>query len=143
MAELRPPPGLGSEGRRVAVNLELKCRYAYKNCMNERTQKDNGELHSLCEYHRIKANIVQKKYARKRRNRKRQERLVAKASAEAVAPSSTSRSKRRPRPPVVVIDPIPYHHSTSEDEDKVEVDDATQNSLTNDDVEMLRDLNLA
>ncbi|KAH9094762.1 hypothetical protein Ae201684P_010002 [Aphanomyces euteiches] len=118
-------PGLGSEGRRVAVNLELKCRYAYKNCMNERTQKDNGELHSLCEYHRIKANIVQKKYARKRRNRKRQERLVAKASAEASL--------------------IRFRTTTALRKTKTKLKWTTRhkNSLTNDDVEMLRDLNLA
>ncbi|KAF0720715.1 Aste57867_140 [Aphanomyces stellatus] len=45
----------------------LLCKYAYKQCMNTRVTKRDGELHRLCEYHRDKANALQKVYATKRR----------------------------------------------------------------------------
>ncbi|KAF0690252.1 Aste57867_18349 [Aphanomyces stellatus] len=52
----------------VPVPSDLRCRYAYKECKHERSQRKNGKLHSLCEFHRRKANSVQKLYAMKRRN---------------------------------------------------------------------------
>ncbi|KAG9404829.1 hypothetical protein AC1031_005037 [Aphanomyces cochlioides] len=52
----------------IAVPTDLRCRYAYKECKHPRSQRKNGKLHSLCEFHRRKANSVQKQYAMKRRN---------------------------------------------------------------------------
>ncbi|ETV90946.1 hypothetical protein H310_14360 [Aphanomyces invadans] len=43
------------------------CKYVYKTCSNLRTFKRDGSLHRLCEYHRAKANALQKVYATKRR----------------------------------------------------------------------------
>ncbi|KAF0699804.1 Aste57867_9645 [Aphanomyces stellatus] len=46
---------------------DLACKYSYKKCPNRRTTKRNGTLHSLCEYHRIKANTLQQVYAKKKK----------------------------------------------------------------------------
>ncbi|KDO22795.1 hypothetical protein SPRG_11554 [Saprolegnia parasitica CBS 223.65] len=44
-----------------------ECQYTYKPCTNPRSRKKNGSLHSFCEYHRQKANALQKAHdARKR-----------------------------------------------------------------------------
>ncbi|KDO34002.1 hypothetical protein SPRG_01276 [Saprolegnia parasitica CBS 223.65] len=53
---------------REAVEEESTCKYVYKKCLNARTTKKNGHLHSLCEYHRAKANSIQKAYATKKRS---------------------------------------------------------------------------
>ncbi|CAK4819794.1 unnamed protein product [Aphanomyces euteiches] len=45
----------------------LVCKYSYKKCPNMRTTKRNGTLHSLCEFHRIKANTLQQVYAKKKK----------------------------------------------------------------------------
>ncbi|KAG9400475.1 hypothetical protein AC1031_010694 [Aphanomyces cochlioides] len=56
---------------------DLQCKYAYKECPNMRTYKRDGELHRLCEYHRNKANALQKIYATKRRRELRQQKRLA------------------------------------------------------------------
>ncbi|KAF0720716.1 Aste57867_141 [Aphanomyces stellatus] len=48
-------------------SADMQCKYAYKECYNMRTFKRDGDLHRLCEYHRNKANALQKIYATKRR----------------------------------------------------------------------------
>ncbi|KAF0720710.1 Aste57867_135 [Aphanomyces stellatus] len=50
-----------------------QCKYAYKQCMRTRVMKKDGELHRLCEYHRDKANALQRSYATKRRQERRAE----------------------------------------------------------------------
>ncbi|OQR99477.1 hypothetical protein THRCLA_21833 [Thraustotheca clavata] len=47
-----------------------ECQYSYKPCKNPRTTKRNGTLHLLCEYHRKKANAIQRVYAQKKRQQK-------------------------------------------------------------------------
>ncbi|ETO71835.1 hypothetical protein F444_11911 [Phytophthora nicotianae P1976] len=42
-----------------------KCQYKTGKCFNERTLKRNGEPHSLCEEHRIKQNLIQRRSDRK------------------------------------------------------------------------------
>ncbi|CAK4710721.1 unnamed protein product [Aphanomyces euteiches] len=119
---------------------DTKCRYAYKNCPNTRTTKENGQLHSLCAFHRAKANVVQKIYARKRRLMKRQarEKLEAQRKAQAAAatatttassPTTTAKETDELNPP---IDPIPYSTHPS--------DSPPKSALTQDDVATLQDL---
>ncbi|KDO21287.1 hypothetical protein SPRG_13586 [Saprolegnia parasitica CBS 223.65] len=36
------------------------CQYTYKVCSNLRSTKRNGTLHLLCDYHRKKANAIQR-----------------------------------------------------------------------------------
>ncbi|RHX98625.1 hypothetical protein DYB25_011347 [Aphanomyces astaci] len=43
------------------------CLYRNKACFNVRAVKKNGLLHSLCEYHRLKANSNQRKLEKKKR----------------------------------------------------------------------------
>ncbi|KAF0691583.1 Aste57867_17228 [Aphanomyces stellatus] len=46
---------------------DLTCKYSYKKCHHYRTTKRNGTLHTLCEYHRVKANTLQQVYAKKKK----------------------------------------------------------------------------
>ncbi|EGZ22608.1 hypothetical protein PHYSODRAFT_448392, partial [Phytophthora sojae] len=45
------------------------CCYPSKRCQNLRVMKRNGELHRLCEYHRLKANVNQRRLEQRRRMR--------------------------------------------------------------------------
>nr|CCA16448.1 conserved hypothetical protein [Albugo laibachii Nc14] len=62
-----------------------KCQYKTGKCFNERTRKRNGEAHSLCEEHRLKQNMIQRRSDRKyqtvhaiRRRERSQRRAVIK-----------------------------------------------------------------
>lgn len=62
-----------------------KCQYKTGKCFNERTLKRNGDAHSLCEEHRIKQNLIQRRSDRKyqtihaiRRRERSQRRAVLK-----------------------------------------------------------------
>lgn len=46
-----------------------RCCYPSKRCQNPRVLKRNGELHRLCEYHRMKANVNQRRLEQRRRMR--------------------------------------------------------------------------
>ncbi|ETV82016.1 hypothetical protein H257_05542 [Aphanomyces astaci] len=52
----------------ITANSDNVCKYSYKKCMNPRTTKRNGTLHSLCEFHRVKANTLQQIYAKKKKD---------------------------------------------------------------------------
>ncbi|KDO22662.1 hypothetical protein SPRG_10977 [Saprolegnia parasitica CBS 223.65] len=72
---------------------DSRCKYPYKMCPNTRTFKKDGEPHTLCEYHRNKANSIQKIYATKRRQELRMQR----------------KSPPRSRSPALVMpDPAPF-----------------------------------
>ncbi|KAF0698915.1 Aste57867_10479 [Aphanomyces stellatus] len=66
------------------------CKYVYKQCTNLRTYKRDGDLHRLCEFHRNKANALQKVYATKRRRelraQKRQDMLALKTKTVPLPP---------------------------------------------------------
>lgn len=75
------PQQQGAEGRPYYG----KCQYKTGKCFNERTLKRNGEVHSLCEEHRIKQNLIQRRSDRKyqtvhaiRRRERSQRRAVLK-----------------------------------------------------------------
>lgn len=62
-----------------------KCQYKTGKCFNERTLKRNGDAHSLCEEHRVKQNLIQRRSDRKyqtvhaiRRRERSQRRAVLK-----------------------------------------------------------------
>ncbi|ETV70979.1 hypothetical protein H257_13712 [Aphanomyces astaci] len=66
---------------------DMQCKYAYKECYNDRTQKRDGGLHRLCEAHRNKANALQKTYATKRRRELRaQKRHVVSSKLGTIQP---------------------------------------------------------
>ncbi|KDO19058.1 hypothetical protein SPRG_15012 [Saprolegnia parasitica CBS 223.65] len=62
---------------KMNVPTELQCKYAYKACTNVRSLKKDGDHHTLCDYHRNKANSIQRTYATKRRQEKREQRKQA------------------------------------------------------------------
>ncbi|CEG38495.1 uncharacterized protein PHALS_08566 [Plasmopara halstedii] len=69
-----------------------KCQYKTGKCFNERTVKRNGEAHSLCEEHRVKQNIIQRRSDRKyqtvhavRRRERSQRRAVLKKQVSLAA----------------------------------------------------------
>ncbi|EQC36111.1 hypothetical protein SDRG_06228 [Saprolegnia diclina VS20] len=47
------------------MSADLKCQYKTGKCFKERTRKRNGEVHSLCEEHRLKQNTIQRRSDRK------------------------------------------------------------------------------
>ncbi|KAE8901247.1 hypothetical protein PF010_g1325 [Phytophthora fragariae] len=57
----------------IQQSLQLRdtqlCCYPSKRCQNLRVMKRNGELHRLCEYHRMKANVNQRRLEQRRRMR--------------------------------------------------------------------------
>ncbi|KAF0720709.1 Aste57867_134 [Aphanomyces stellatus] len=82
------------------------CKYAYKQCSNPRVMKKDGDLHRLCEYHRDKANALQRTYATKRRHERRikkRQLFVAQKLRE--------------------IDPVPFGAKVNIDADTIQVDD--------------------
>ncbi|KDO18646.1 hypothetical protein SPRG_15442 [Saprolegnia parasitica CBS 223.65] len=58
-------------------DADATCKYTYKPCMNPRSTKRNGKPHLLCEFHRAKANAIQKAYATKKRLHKQAQQTQA------------------------------------------------------------------
>ncbi|KAF0698914.1 Aste57867_10478 [Aphanomyces stellatus] len=85
------------------------CKYVYKVCTNKRTLKKDGSLHRLCEFHRSKANALQKVYATKRRRERRAQRKQLMEAKKGTA-STTSRLLMDPIPV-----PMPLDTTSSED----------------------------
>ncbi|RHY05564.1 hypothetical protein DYB36_007872 [Aphanomyces astaci] len=61
---------------------EDTCTYTYKTCGNQRTIKRDGSFHRFCEFHRKKANALQKAYATKRRRELHSLRELVKQSVQ-------------------------------------------------------------
>ncbi|KAG7387970.1 hypothetical protein PHYBOEH_008029 [Phytophthora boehmeriae] len=49
------------------VTNETRCKYRSKWCEFPRSVKRNGELHRFCDYHRMKANLNQRRVDRRRK----------------------------------------------------------------------------
>ncbi|EQC42283.1 hypothetical protein SDRG_00022 [Saprolegnia diclina VS20] len=47
------------------------CLYRNKVCLLPRAVKKNGQLHSLCEFHRVKANLNQRRLEKKKKSTSR------------------------------------------------------------------------
>ncbi|CAK4529943.1 unnamed protein product [Aphanomyces euteiches] len=54
----------------IDIHDDKRCKYKFGKCMNPRTYKINGTLHSLCTTHRLRQNAHQLKSDRKRRQLK-------------------------------------------------------------------------
>ncbi|CAK4617326.1 hypothetical protein AeMF1_019842 [Aphanomyces euteiches] len=79
------------------LHNDSHCKYIYKVCLNPRTLKKDGSLHRLCEFHRAKANTLQKVYATKRRRERRAERkMLLEAKKCAAAAAATALVKTEP-----------------------------------------------
>lgn len=60
-----PAAAFLADGR--AASPASKCRYKTGKCTNTRSSKRNGQPHQLCLYHREKANKIQRKFDRQKR----------------------------------------------------------------------------
>ncbi|OQR94909.1 hypothetical protein ACHHYP_00826 [Achlya hypogyna] len=90
------------------VTSDIRCKYPYKMCPNVRTFKKDGEPHTLCEFHRAKANSIQKIYATKRRHELRMLRKTP---------------PRTRAPPMVLPDPTPFTTSSAPEIDPMDLVD--------------------
>ncbi|KAL3670189.1 hypothetical protein V7S43_004504 [Phytophthora oleae] len=63
--------------------LQSQCGYRSKRCDRTRSFKKNGELHRFCDYHRMKANINQRRVDQRRRE------MTQKQTAGSISPRST------------------------------------------------------
>lgn len=59
----------------IATDPAMRCRYPSKHCQRQRSSKKSGALHSLCAFHRAKANRNQRRLEKRRRVLKDEERL--------------------------------------------------------------------
>ncbi|KAG6941570.1 hypothetical protein JG688_00018597 [Phytophthora aleatoria] len=53
----------------IATDPSLRCRYPSKHCLRTRTIKKTGALHSMCAFHRAKANRNQRRLEKRKRQR--------------------------------------------------------------------------
>ncbi|EQC40202.1 hypothetical protein SDRG_02850 [Saprolegnia diclina VS20] len=93
-----------------------QCQYTYKPCFQPRATKRNGELHSLCEFHRTKANALQQAYAQKKRLKR-----LSEASPAPINPLPNKRlcignllaadARAFPQPPHYLPPPPPTYHA--------------------------------
>lgn len=67
---------------------DMKCRYKTGKCSHVRSAKRNGEMHQLCVYHRDKANQIQRKFDRQKRQEARLQK--SKSATAMVGPDSPS-----------------------------------------------------
>ncbi|EQC40197.1 hypothetical protein SDRG_02844 [Saprolegnia diclina VS20] len=93
------------------------CKYTYKPCSHPRSTKRNGTLHLLCEFHRTKANSIQRAYAAKKRQRQ--------ALLEVPPPADDAMELSLPMPDMAFIDQLIS--------DVSDLSDATSNASWTDD----------
>ncbi|KAL4155921.1 hypothetical protein PRNP1_008022 [Phytophthora ramorum] len=114
--------GLKREAEPVSTNGEPsakrpyygKCQYKTGKCFNERTLKRNGDAHSLCEEHRIKQNLIQRRSDRKyqtvhairRRERSQRRAVLKKQVSMAVAQQLFYEHQQQKTLGI----PLPQHH---------------------------------
>lgn len=76
----------------LAADEAHRCRYKTGKCRNARSSKRNGQPHQLCLYHRDKANQIQRKFDRQKRQVLRERKSSGCASSSALTASSSSLS---------------------------------------------------
>lgn len=99
--------------------LKGACQYKTGKCLKERAVKRNGELHSLCEEHRLKQNLIQRRsdrkyqsvHAQKRRHKSQQKALFRKQLSMAMAQDVIYRNPYQP--PFVTLNMLSSVHAAS------------------------------
>ncbi|GAB9474397.1 hypothetical protein Gpo141_00011525 [Globisporangium polare] len=81
----------------IATHPVELCRYPNKRCWSARVLKDNGELHSFCEWHRNCANQYQRRLEARRRDKKLSGGGSV-SSSDATSPATTPVSAAGPAP---------------------------------------------
>ncbi|CEG47273.1 uncharacterized protein PHALS_03919 [Plasmopara halstedii] len=72
----------------AAARNSDKCRYKTGKCLNPRSSKRNGQPHQLCLFHRDKANMIQRRFDRQKRQIARTQKLCESQGHE--SPTSIS-----------------------------------------------------
>ncbi|KAG7399285.1 hypothetical protein PHYBOEH_009211 [Phytophthora boehmeriae] len=80
---------LGLDNSPVASGIN-KCRYKTGKCTNVRSSKRNGQPHQLCLYHRDKANKIQRKFDRQKRQVARSKKSLSATGSSMGSPTSLS-----------------------------------------------------
>ncbi|KAI9983899.1 hypothetical protein PInf_005175 [Phytophthora infestans] len=73
----------------IATDPSLRCRYPSKHCLRARTIKKTGALHSMCAFHRAKANRNQRRLEKRKRLRLNSTDSVAESVNIKQEPSTT------------------------------------------------------
>lgn len=60
----------------IAEDPAMRCRYPSKHCLRRRTVKKTGALHSMCAFHRAKANRNQRRLEKRKRIQKDRQRAA-------------------------------------------------------------------
>jgi hypothetical protein len=107
MAYNAPTSATGYSPQEVVIVLpsSVRCRYKNRFCNNHRATKDNGELHSLCDEHRTKANENQKRLRDNQRRRLAQ--LLQ--QAQAGGPSADTKGDSESTEVEMEIEPLAPH----------------------------------
>uniref|UniRef100_K3X3P5 Uncharacterized protein n=1 Tax=Globisporangium ultimum (strain ATCC 200006 / CBS 805.95 / DAOM BR144) TaxID=431595 RepID=K3X3P5_GLOUD len=87
-------PGITTHGLAVdeLFASDVRCAYPSKVCTNYRAIKLNGTLHKLCEFHRRKANLNQKRLQQRRRLIRQQKKTSAIFNGNATFPIDSTLS---------------------------------------------------
>lgn len=102
-----------------ASSTPARCGYRTGKCPNMQAVKRNGKLHKLCEFHREKANMNQKKLDRKKRMQRSSSRLpfdALDASGLFLSPHS-SEDEYSPR--AIDVDPLLAMLEDDDDDEQV------------------------
>lgn len=95
----------------IAADPALRCRYPSKHCQRQRSTKKTGALHSLCAFHRAKANRNQRRLEKRRRVLKEEERLQRQHLQTASASTTHQPQQLMSMPTFVVM--LPAIHASS------------------------------
>lgn len=87
----------------IASDPAQRCRYPSKHCERRRTVKKTGALHSMCAFHRAKANRNQRRLEKRKRFLKDEAQLRRQTQLEQSAPSHIRASVSRSESATVLL----------------------------------------
>ncbi|RHY28923.1 hypothetical protein DYB32_008766 [Aphanomyces invadans] len=92
-----------------------KCQYKTGKCFKERTLKRNGQAHSLCEEHRVKQNLIQRRSDRKYQSLhavRRKERSQMKAMLKKQVTMAVAQQMYLEHHQHKILNPLVFHNPT-------------------------------
>jgi hypothetical protein len=78
----------------IAEDPAMRCRYPSKHCLRRRTVKKTGALHSMCAFHRAKANRNQRRLEKRKRMLKDQQRATKRSRQHNMQPHTSYRRQQ-------------------------------------------------
>ncbi|CEG47279.1 uncharacterized protein PHALS_03924 [Plasmopara halstedii] len=109
------PPLSNSKGRKdtCVPDDTNKCKYKTGKCRNERSSKRNGQPHQLCVYHRDKANMIQRKFDRQKRESERSLKVPVLHNLASPTSNSTKDQSKVPNLASMAINTLTKYTSNS------------------------------